>query len=223
MTTATRPGLPAYLPESVDRALVVLLELERNDLLTIQEVANRLGIARSSAYRLLKLLEHRRFAEQDPVTKAFRLGPSLGRVARAAVERTERRADLHPLLEHVVAEVDETAHLVALHDGRAFFLDCVEGAKMVRATSQVGEALPAELTAGGRVLLEQRDWALNDGEGEAGLRAVAVLVPGSPDRRRVDMAVAVSGPIERLADERIDELVEVLRDCVVAHADPASS
>jgi IclR family transcriptional regulator, acetate operon repressor len=60
---------------------------------------------------------------------------------------------LRPLLERVAAEVDETVHLVVLDRGQAFFMDCVESSKMVRAASRVGTSLPAYVAASGKALL----------------------------------------------------------------------
>lgn len=144
---------PAYPIESVDRALTVILAFEEADSLTITEIGRRLGVSRSTAYRLLSVLEHRGFVQQNRRTKAFHGGPALLRVGLAAAGRSDLRATLRPLLESVVADVDETAHLVVLDRGEAFFMDCVEGSKMVRATSRVGTSLPAHVSAAGKVLL----------------------------------------------------------------------
>jgi DNA-binding IclR family transcriptional regulator len=144
---------PAYPIESVDRALTVILAFEEADTLTITEIGRRLGVSRSTAYRLLSVLEHRGFVRQDPRTKAFAAGPALLRVGLAAAGRSDIRAMLHPLLERVVADVEETAHLVVLDRGEAFYMDCVESSQMIRATSRVGTSLPAQVAAAGKVLL----------------------------------------------------------------------
>ena len=247
---------PAYPIGSVDRALTVLLAFQSRDSLTVGEVGEMLGVARSTAYRLLSLLEHREFVRQDPATKAFHGGPALVRVGLTAVHRSDVRVHLHPLLERIVGEIDETTHLVVMQHGEAFFLDCVEATKMVRATSRVGVSLPAYVAAGGKVLLSQlgddeideavlleelaaitprsktsaaavrrdlaevreRGWALNDGESEIGLRAVAVFVPGAPEYGNVDAAVTISGPEDRIADDQLDNIVEVAQRCVREHA-----
>jgi DNA-binding IclR family transcriptional regulator len=144
---------PAYPIESVDRALTVILAFEEADTLTISEIGRRLGVSRSTAYRLLSVLEHRGFVRQDPRTKAFSAGPALLRVGLAAAGRSDIRAALHPLLERVVARAGETSHLVVLDRGEAFYLDCVESSQMIRATSRVGTTLPAQVAAAGKVLL----------------------------------------------------------------------
>lgn len=254
---ATDPDGPAYPIGSVDRALTVLLAFQSRDSLTVGEVGEMLGVARSTAYRLLSLLEHREFVRQDPATKAFHGGPALVRVGLTAVHRSDVRVHLHPLLERIAAEVDETTHLVVMQHGEAFFLDCVEGSKMVRSTSRVGDSLPAYVAAGGKMLLSQlpedeideelllaeleaitprsktsaaavrsdlaqvreRGWSLNDGESEMGLRAVAVFVPGAPEYGGVDAAVSVSGPDDRITDDRLEAILDAMQKCVREYHD----
>lgn len=251
----SRSNNPAYPIESVDRALTLILAFEHTDTLRISETSKLLGVSRSTAYRLLSLLEHHQFVRQDSRSKAFHPGPALLRVGLAAVHRSDLRASLRPLVQRVVTEVDETAHLVVLQRDQAFFLDCVEGSKMVRATSRVGSALPAHVTAGGKVLLaalpveqlddlltqdlpavtkrsktsaksvgrelatiRRRGWALNDGESEDLLRAVAVRVPASADRDGIDAAITVAGPAQRLDDARIEMIVGALQRNVAEFA-----
>jgi IclR family acetate operon transcriptional repressor len=151
MTEST--GGARYPIESVDRALSVILAFEESESLTIAEIARRLGVSRSTAYRLLSVLEHRGFVRQDPRTKRFHGGMALLRVGLAAARRSDIRATLRPTLEAIVTEVNETGHIVVLDGADAFFLDCVESSKTIRAASRVGTSLPAHVTASGKVLL----------------------------------------------------------------------
>jgi DNA-binding IclR family transcriptional regulator len=246
LTTGTDPG-PAYPIESVDRALAVILAFEEADALTISEIARMLEVSRSTAYRLLNALQYRGFVRQDPRTKAFTAGTALLRVGLASARRSDIRETLRPVMEQVVALVGETSHLVVFDAGAAFFVDCVESPRMVRATSRVGTTLPAHAAASGKVLLaglppaqldaylaqplagvtprsktsvaevradveavRARGWALNDGESEPGLRAVAALAPASHTHATVDAALTVAGPTQRMDDRRVAEIAEVL-------------
>jgi IclR family acetate operon transcriptional repressor len=148
---------PAYPIDSVDRALTLIMALQEADSIRVSEAGRMLSVSRSTAYRLLSLLEHREFVVQDPGSKAFHAGPALLRIGLAAVYRSDLRSSLRPLVQSIVSEVDETAHLVVLQGAQAFFLDCVEGSKSIRATPRVGTPLPAHVTAGGKVLLAALD------------------------------------------------------------------
>ena len=56
---------PPYAIASVDHALRVAVMLQLEDGLTVSEVAERLGVARSTAHRLLAMLVYRDFAVQN--------------------------------------------------------------------------------------------------------------------------------------------------------------
>jgi DNA-binding IclR family transcriptional regulator len=144
---------PAYSIDAADRTLQVLLLLEKQSRITVSESGRKLGISRSSAFRLLNVMQQRGFVTQDPQTKTYQAGPALLRVGLATIHRSDLRSELRPLLERMAAEFNETAHLIVLPDEQAFFLDCVEGGRVVRAVSRVGSSLPAHCTSGGKVLL----------------------------------------------------------------------
>lgn len=152
MTPTDRPSYPI---ESVERALRLLVEFERVDSIMIPEAAELLGVSRSTAFRLLNVLQHHEFVEQDPRTKAYRGGPVLKRIGLAVVRNLELGANLRPLLQRIVDAVGETAHVVVLQGTDALFLDSVESPKVLRTASRTGTALPAYCTAGGKALLAQ--------------------------------------------------------------------
>ena len=65
---------PPYAITSVDHALRLAQVLQREGELTVSEAAERLGVARSTAHRLLAMLVYRDFAEQGP-DRRYRAGP----------------------------------------------------------------------------------------------------------------------------------------------------
>src|SRR4028119_232332 len=68
--------------QSVDRAITVMELLSRRGWSGVTEVANELGINKSTAYRLLTTLRDRGLVEQDSATEKYRLG--FGLVALAS-------------------------------------------------------------------------------------------------------------------------------------------
>lgn len=144
---------PGYPIESVDRALSVLLHFENVETITLAEASRDLGVSRSTAYRLLSMLQYRGFVRQDPRTKAYLPGPALLRVGLAAVRSLDVRAAARALLERVVERVDETGHIACLQRADAFYLDSAEGKKQIRAVPLVGTSMPANCSAAGKILL----------------------------------------------------------------------
>ena len=62
---------PQYPIESVDNALRLLLLLGEQPQVRLSEASRYLGVASSTAHRLLAMLAYRGFVRQDPVSKAY--------------------------------------------------------------------------------------------------------------------------------------------------------
>lgn len=144
---------PAYPIESVDRAMVLLLALDGSDGIGVVQASKLLGVSRSTAHRLLNVLQYRGLARQDPRTRTYLAGPALLRSGLAAVRDLDARAFARPMLEKIVEEIGETAHLVVLQGPVVFFLDSVEGSYLIRAATRPGTSLLAHCTAAGKALL----------------------------------------------------------------------
>ena len=140
---------------SVDKALRLLGLLSEQQSVTVSSAADDLGVARSTAHRLLSALQSHGFAFQDPATRAYGPGSALMRLGLAAVEGLELRTVARPEIEALSVELGETVHLIALEGSRTFVLDSVESREAVRVSSRIGGSMPAHVTAAGKVLLAQ--------------------------------------------------------------------
>jgi DNA-binding IclR family transcriptional regulator len=121
-----RPAVaPKYPIESVDNALRLILALRKTPLLRVRQASAELGVAPSTAHRLLAMLRHRGFVEQDLGTRAYRAGPALTEVGLSALQELDFRRVARPQLERLVAELDETAHLTVLRGTNVLFVDGV--------------------------------------------------------------------------------------------------
>lgn len=139
---------------AIDHALEVLLLLSERQQLRVVDVAAELGVARSTAHRLLSTLQKHEFAVQD-AHKAYRPGPVIAHIGLSRTPNADLRAALHPVLERLNREVDETCHLVVLEGNGARFIDCVESDHVLRTGSRLGMLLPAHTNSAGKALLAE--------------------------------------------------------------------
>lgn len=146
---------PRYPINSVDNALKLLLMFRDMRLVRVADASESLGVVRSTAHRLLAMLQYRGLVLQDPDTKAYAPGPALLDIGLSAVRQFDIRQYLRPYLERLASEVGETVHLMILEGGNSLFLDSVEGPRALRTSSRVGRSYPAHTTSGGKVLLAQ--------------------------------------------------------------------
>lgn len=152
---AVDSSAPNYPIESVDNALKLLLLLGDQSQIRLSEAARYLGVASSTAHRLLAMLAYRGFVRQDPASKAYRPGPALTGVAFAVLRRNDIQTIAAPVIRRVSEDVRETVD-VALLDGAAVrFIAAVEGPMAVRVASRLGKSMPAHCTSAGKVMLAQ--------------------------------------------------------------------
>ena len=69
---------------------------------TLTEICSQTGLAKATAFRLLKTLERCGYLTMDPVTNRYCLGPSMMKAAYVMVSHAELERLAHPLLEKLV-------------------------------------------------------------------------------------------------------------------------
>ncbi len=143
---------PPYALTSVDHALQLAALLQQEGPMRVTDAAERLGVAPSTAHRLLAMLVYRDFAEQG---HDRRYGP--GKVLRPA-ETSEapvallRRICL-PELQTLMERTRESVNLMVLAGDEVRFIATVEGPQVLRVGDRVGRSLPARLASGGKAIL----------------------------------------------------------------------
>lgn len=140
----------------IARAASVLRALEgESDGLSLGQIAQRVGLARSTVQRIVDALSEEHFLIAASPTTGVRLGPALIRLAASA--RVEFDQITRPLLAELSQKVGETVDLSVLKGTGAVFTDQVQGAHRLRAVSAVGETFPLHCSANGKALLSILD------------------------------------------------------------------
>lgn len=228
---------PAYPVGSVDKALRLLLMVaERPSGLRIADAAEALDVAPSTAHRLLQMLTHHGFAQQDRASRIYLPGPTLQRLASP---RERIRTLARPILAELVAEFRETVHLATLEGASALIVLSVESPYLLRIGDRTGHSQAAHRTAVGRVLLSQFSTAdaiellrraghqvdeelltvgaerlrtdgflQQHGEAEAGISGVAVPVHGPGG---IEYAISTTYPTGRIEANDVSRLAKAMQ------------
>ena len=145
---------PPYAIASVDHALRVAAMLQLEGGLTVSEVASRLGVARSTAHRLLAMLVYRDFAVRGE-NRLYRAGPVLELAAHSQSRVSSLRAAALPHLVKLAGLLDETVNLAILTGDTTRFIASVECRQALRVGSREGMVFPAHRTTAGLLLLAE--------------------------------------------------------------------
>jgi DNA-binding IclR family transcriptional regulator len=138
---------------SVDNALWLLQLVAERQALRVSEAAELLGVARSTAHRLLSALRRRGFLMQDRPNGAYRPGPALYAIGMSAISRLDIRRIAQPVLEELRDKTKETASLAVLEGTMVRFVECYEGRSTVRVGGRAGVVRYAHASAVGKAIL----------------------------------------------------------------------
>ncbi|MEU4228501.1 IclR family transcriptional regulator [Nonomuraea sp. NPDC026600] len=240
---------PPYALGSVDNVLLLLHMLRDQGRLKVSDVARELGIARSTAHRLLAMLVYRDFAVQDE-HHTYLPGPFLASAPGAASGSAlrELRARARPAMEALSARVRETVNLMVRVGMEVRFLHSAESAQILHVGDRRGTILPANRSSGGKVLLaalpRERLWELYPGLPDAEraaltreldeirVRGYALNIDGTEQgvsaigcavrdgRGSAVAALSIAVPSARFGGDRVGVLAGELR-CAVAEAEQA--
>jgi DNA-binding IclR family transcriptional regulator len=144
---------PAYPIASVNNALLLLLLFREQPRVRLTDACKYLGVAHSTAHRLLAMLAHHGFVQQEPVTRAYIAGPALVEVGLAVVGSLNVREQARPMMEELSSELGETVHLGVLEGNQVRYVDAVESERALRVVARTGTLVPAHCTSLGKALL----------------------------------------------------------------------
>jgi IclR family acetate operon transcriptional repressor len=192
---------PPYAIESVDNALRILQALRDSGRVRVSDLAAELGIARSTAHRLLAMLVYRDFAIQAD-DRSYLPGPALSAQPLRGEPAQQLRQVLRPHMEALCDQVSETVNLMVRLGTQTRFLHTVESTQILRVGDRQGTILPAWRTSGGKALLAD----LPDAQLTALLRGAGGRPPeGITDAERRSLAAELRRVREQGYAENLEE------------------
>lgn len=139
---------------AVERALDILLCFTREEpTRSLTQIAEAVGMSKTTVHRLLATLENRRFITRDKATGLYRLGFRFIEMASLVLQDVELHRWAQPYLRRLAAEFGETVDLSILDGSHVIYLEVIESAQRLKLAAAVGQRLPAFCTASGKILL----------------------------------------------------------------------
>lgn len=138
--------------QSVDRALNILEILAERTEAGVTEIAEIIGVHKSTISRLIDALVRRGLVEQVSDRGKFRLGIGLIRLAGAASAQLDSVIQARPIAKDLANKFGETVNIATLDGTEVLYLDQVVGPNTLSMRTWVGKRVPAHATATGKVL-----------------------------------------------------------------------
>ncbi|HEY7145186.1 MAG TPA: IclR family transcriptional regulator, partial [Streptosporangiaceae bacterium] len=112
-----------------------------------------LAVHKSTASRLLAVLDRRELVTQDTARGRFRLGVGIVRLAGAASARLDVVQESRPVCRALAQQLGETVNLAILSGRDALYLDQAAGPAALSPHNWAGRRIPLHATSDGKVLL----------------------------------------------------------------------
>ena len=142
----------SYAVPAVDSAMSILETLGAAQPMSLTELSRKLGLGKSSIYRLLVTLALRGYVEKDPHTDCYRLTYRLFAVGSRAAEQSGLRDVAQPIMQRLASRTGETVNLGVLDGFRTVSIYLVESAHPLRIHMRIG-GVSAHATSTGKILL----------------------------------------------------------------------
>ena len=224
--------------QSLARGLKILsLLADSPDGGSVTEVAEFLGVDKGSASRLVATLVKYGFAEKDPLSRRFSLGPQVVTLSRRLLTRMPLRDNAKPFLRELMRTTGECAHIGILSQEKVLYIDQVESPASLRVNAEVGFLAPLHCTALGKVLLafariplpdhlerftnatlvtkealrreleKVREQGYAVDDEEFDIGVRCVAAPVFDFRNKVIGSIGISGPLSRMTSANMDTLI----------------
>ncbi|MEV2217770.1 IclR family transcriptional regulator [Streptomyces sp. NPDC050997] len=203
---------PASAVQSVDRAVSVLEILARHGEVGVTEIAEELDVHKSTAFRLLGVLENRGLVAQAKDRGKYYLGAGVLRLAGAAAVRLDVSQEGVPVCRELADELGETVNIGVLDDDAAVNIMQARGPASVTAQNWLGRRTPLHATSSGKVLLAHLPPTLREG-------LLARSLPRFTERT-ITGTSALRGELEAVVEQGYAVTIEELELGLAAAAAP---
>jgi IclR family transcriptional regulator, KDG regulon repressor len=160
-----RKSKSEYAIQTVSNALRVLEAFNEDHEIGVAELSRRLGLHKNNVFRLLATLEQDGYIEQSAANDRYRLGVAAAELGHSFTRSRRLLERSRPMLESLVEETGETAHLAVMDRFEVVHLDGAAPHRILVTSPRVGRRLPIHCTALGKTLLgcsSERLWQAYD-------------------------------------------------------------
>ncbi|MDR3214665.1 MAG: IclR family transcriptional regulator [Bacilli bacterium] len=140
--------------KSVSKAIKIIeVIVKHNHGISLSQLANELGMARSTVHGLVSTLLDNGYVAQDNNTGYYELGNKLYEVGNAVANKWTEKKIAREYINYLGEKFKETVHMSKLSEGQVLYIDKYESTQSIRIETEIGVLLPAYCTGVGKVLM----------------------------------------------------------------------
>jgi len=144
---------PSYRVQAVERALDILdcFTFEKKDL-GLFEIVEQTGLNKTTVKRMLSNLTRRKYLQQDPKTKKYKLGMRLFELGGIVFSSFSLRKAAAHFMDLLQKDTQSTVLLGVMMEKQLVYVDKREGSGMIRISSGIGWRRPLHYGMLGMIL-----------------------------------------------------------------------
>ncbi|MCK9858463.1 IclR family transcriptional regulator [Paenibacillus sp. ATY16] len=142
---------------AVERALDILLCFTEGTDLAMSEIAEKVGLHKSTVHRMLATLEDRGFVERDPSSERYHLGMRMWELSAHLSSSDDQSVIWQPEMERLRDRLGETVSIYVRDGSERVRIQAVQSNQPVRRVAPVGARLPLYAGASSKVLIAYSD------------------------------------------------------------------
>lgn len=142
---------------AVDRALHILICFIDKHELSLTEISRKVGLNKSTVYRLLSSLEGKGFLQRNEETEKYRLGFRIWELSTNLTREDDPAVLFKPEMERLRDGLGETISLYVRDGHERIRVQAVESNETIRRVAPVGARLPLYVGASSKVLVAYAD------------------------------------------------------------------
>jgi DNA-binding IclR family transcriptional regulator len=146
-----------YLVPALEKGLMILEKLAKSEeLLRVTDIHEQMGIPKTSVFMILSTLETMEYIEKVDDNR-YRLTMKIYNIGNEVLAKYDIRKIARPIMETLAEKLRFTVHLGVLSNGRAVYIEKVNGPAFVQFGTKIGQSMPLHSSAIGKVLAAYMD------------------------------------------------------------------
>jgi len=141
------------MSQSLKKGIATLLFLAGRKSAGVTELAEELGVNKSTAFRILDTFLEANMVEKNKDTLKYRLGPAILKLSEQYYHNFNIIESARPVMESLSAEIRESVHLCILANNNAVIIEQILSNFRLAVNAKVGNSEPLHCSSVGKCLL----------------------------------------------------------------------
>jgi len=139
--------------QSIQRAMAIIETLDKYRELGVTEIAEKLGLERSTVHRILSTLKALGYINQNPTNHKYSNSFRFFEIGNNVIQSLGFRRQALPFMQELSTKSNEAVNLAVLDGKYVIYIDKIESPATIKVDLPVGKRMPAYCTGLGKVLL----------------------------------------------------------------------